>query len=503
MQPICASQSIPRLHDWSLRAFIGAGVAAAMFLAVYVKLGWHEGLGYVASHQATATASWGIFVVALGVAGLHDARRRVGPGRTLLAASIAVFCGTILSSMLLWATSPDQVALAMTFVSGSFVLLAVLAIHLVYPRLRELGFGMTRCLVIGTSQDAKAVIELIHRYPQAGLKAMGIVHCGKGPAAIGTPIAGCRVLGTEASLKRLVSVHRVDKLIVAAPREVDTVLLRRLRSFRYRGLAVADYVSLNEELTQEIPIEHIDDEWLFAASMNSSRPHIRRFKRTLDVAASIVALVLTAPLLAVAALLIKLDSKGPIHFRQERLGRDRVPFTILKLRTMTADAESRSGPVWATTNDPRITRIGRWLRKFRIDELPQFVNVLRGEMSLIGPRPEREVFVNQLTEQVPFYAERFMVQPGITGWAQVMQSYAASVEESRRKLQADLYYIKHISFLTDMFIILKTIKVVLLGLERNPSIDANESVGELVTERNLSQSRGVIPVTAASHQHAG
>jgi exopolysaccharide biosynthesis polyprenyl glycosylphosphotransferase len=200
-------------------------------------------------------------------------------------------------------------------------------------------------------------------------------------------------------------------------------------------------------------------------------------ERAFDVVASVGALVVTAPIMAVTAVLVALDSPGPILHRQERLGRVGVAFTILKFRTMAADAESRTGPVWASENDPRVTRVGRWLRRFHIDEIPQFVNVLRGEMSLIGPRPERDVFVKRLEEEVPFYAERLMVQPGITGWAQVMQSYASSTEDSRQKLQADLYYIKHMSFLTDMHIILKTVNVVLCGHPRSRSFEAIAALG--------------------------
>jgi exopolysaccharide biosynthesis polyprenyl glycosylphosphotransferase len=252
--------------------------------------------------------------------------------------------------------------------------------------------------------------------------------------------------------------------------------MRRLRSFRYRGVELADYVSLHEELTKEIPVADINDEWLLAASLNTSRPHVRRLKRLFDVVGSLGALVLTAPLAAAAALWVKLESPGPVLYRQERLGREGVTFTILKFRTMAADAEMATGPVWAVDDDPRITRAGRWLRRFRIDEVPQLINVLRGEMSLIGPRPERDAFVRELEKQIPYYSERFMVPPGITGWAQVMQSYASSIDESRRKLEADLYYIKHMSFLTDMYIILKTVKVVLFGRERNRSAEGTGAV---------------------------
>jgi exopolysaccharide biosynthesis polyprenyl glycosylphosphotransferase len=293
---------------------------------------------------------------------------------------------------------------------------------------------------------------------------------------VGTSVADYPVLGTEDALGRLVQLHRADTLIVAAPHEVESALLMRLRAIRHHGVTLTDYVSLHEELTQEIPVGDVNDEWLFAASMNGSRPHVLRLKRAFDVVVSVGALVVTAPIMAVTAVLVALGSPGPILHRQERLGRVGAAFTILKFRTMAADAESQTGPVWAAENDPRVTRVGWWLRRFHIDEIPQFFNVLRGEMSLIGPRPERDVFVKRLEEEIPFYAERLMVQPGITGWAQVMQSYAASTADARQKLQADLYYIKHMSFLTDMHIILKTVNVVLCGHPRNRSFEATDAM---------------------------
>jgi exopolysaccharide biosynthesis polyprenyl glycosylphosphotransferase len=277
------------------------------------------------------------------------------------------------------------------------------------------------------------------------------------------------VLGSEERLEQLVRRHRIERLIVPAPVETETALLRRLRCCRYRGVELVDYRSLYEELMHEIPLERLDESWLLAASLNSSRLHICRLKRAVDVVVALGGLIATAPVLAVAAVLIPLDSRGSILYRQERLGQDGEPFSMLKFRTMTVAAEDTSGPVWAAENDPRITRIGKWLRKFRIDELPQLINVLRGQMSLVGPRPERAAFIARLAPAIPFYAERMMVKPGITGWAQVRQPYAASDEAARRKLQADLYYIKHMSFLTDLYICLMTVRIVLLGQERVPA----------------------------------
>lgn len=491
MQPICSFRSRPRRRVWVLGASHAVLMAVTLLAAVCLRLGWSDGLDYLTAHHFTASASWGIFMVALGTAGLYDSDPLKGLVKTLAAAGIAVLGGTLVATALLWATSSWHNGRGILLVFAILALAAVLAMHLIHRLLLGLGFLSSRCLVIGTNGEARRAIDLIHRHPHAGLQVVGMVHCGNEPGIVGTRIDNYPVLGSAVALKRLVQLHRIDRLIVAAPGEVETTLLRRLRSFRYRGVALADYVSLHEELTQEISIEHINDEWLFAASMNNSRPHIRRFKRPLDIVTSLGALVLTAPLAALVALLVKLDSPGPVLYRQERLGRGGVAFTILKFRTMAADAESRTGPIWALEDDSRITRVGRWLRKFRIDEVPQLVNVLRGEMSLIGPRPEREVFVKQLAERIPFYAERLMVHPGITGWAQVMQSYAASIEDSRRKLQADLYYIKHMSFLTDMDIILKTVKVVLSGRERSRSVASALVLGPTPLAASGAAHRGI------------
>ena len=417
-----------------------------MSAAVCLRWGWRGGLDYMAAQHVTVSASLGIFCVVLGTAGLYDSDRQERLGRTIAAAMVALLGGTLLATALLWATSVWGSARGIVPAFAMIALLALLAMRMIHRLLRGLGFMTTRCIVIGTDDETRRAIDLIRRHPRAGLHVVATVGCG-----------------TEESLMRLVRVHGVDQIIIAAPRELDSTGLRQLRSLRYRGIALADYVSLHEELTQQIPVEDINEDWLLAASMNSSRPHVRRIKRAVDLLASVGALVLTAPIAATAALLVKLGSPGPVHHRQERMGRNGAVFTILKFRTMFGDAESRTGPVWAMDNDPRITCTGRWLRRFHIDEIPQFINVLRGEMSVVGPRPEREVFVNSLAAQIPFYAERLMVHPGMTGWAQVTQPYAASTKESRRKFQADLYYIKHMSFLTDASIILKTVNIILFG----------------------------------------
>jgi exopolysaccharide biosynthesis polyprenyl glycosylphosphotransferase len=186
-------------------------------------------------------------------------------------------------------------------------------------------------------------------------------------------------------------------------------------------------------------------------------------KRTFDIVVSAALLVVAAPVIALASLLIALEGGGPIIYRQDRIGYRGQRFTVYKLRSMSKDAEKDGKPAWAGKNDARVTRVGRWIRRARIDELPQLLNVLKGEMSFVGPRPERPEFVAMLTEQIPYYAVRHSVKPGLTGWAQVRYSYGATVEQSVRKLEYDLYYVKNHTLLLDLVILLETVRVVLLG----------------------------------------
>jgi hypothetical protein len=245
---------------------------------------------------------------------------------------LAVAGGTIITTALLWVTSSWEPARGILLTYAALALLAVFAMRLIFGLMRGAGFLASRCLVIGTTDDARRAIDLIHRHPNAGLEVVGVVHCGKEPGIVGTLIAGCPVLGTGDTLRRLAQLHRINTLIVAAPGNVDATLLSRLRSFRYHGFALADYVTLHEELAHQIPVSDINEEWLFAASMHTSRPHVLRFKRVFDVVGSVGALVLTAPAIAVTAVLVALDSPGPVFHRQRRLGRTGVAFTILDCR---------------------------------------------------------------------------------------------------------------------------------------------------------------------------
>jgi len=235
---------------------------------------------------------------------------------------------------------------------------------------------------------------------------------------------------------------------------------------KLRGLRIEPAVESCERICKKIWIAGLQPEWwIYSNGFIPTRPS-RALKRSIDIMGAIIVTILAAPVMIFSAILIRLTSAGPVFYRQERLGHYGRPFMVLKFRSMYVDAESGTGPVWAAKNDNRITPLGRILRKFRIDELPQLFNVLKGEMSFVGPRPERPCFMDSLRLEIPYYDLRHYVRPGITGWAQVMYSYGDSIEDAYEKLQYDLYYAKHMSLLLDLTILFKTIRVVLAGKGR-------------------------------------
>ena len=256
--------------------------------------------------------------------------------------------------------------------------------------------------------------------------------------------------------------RRATTILLLPDAPIDDDIAHDLLEAKLRGRMVVDIRSFYEHVVQRLPISQINDEWLLQTegfSLNT-RGSLRRLKRAFDVLISLVLLVPAAPVMALTALLIRLESPGPVIYRQDRVGLHEREFTVYKFRSMRVDAE-KNGAVWASANDSRVTRVGKFIRKVRIDELPQIWNILKGDMSFIGPRPERMAFVTQLKEHIPYYSLRHTVKPGLTGWAQVCYPYGASEEDSRRKLEYDLYYVKNMSILLDIHIIFKTVGVVL------------------------------------------
>jgi sugar transferase (PEP-CTERM system associated) len=272
-----------------------------------------------------------------------------------------------------------------------------------------------------------------------------------------------RVVGTYGELFDIVNNLDVQLVLVAYPDRRGTLPVEQLLEVKFRGVEVEEGVQFYERNTSKLYVRELKPSQLIFAEGFAARPGTRRLKRILDVTVSVIGIVLSAPLMLLTALAIRLESPGPTLYSQVRAGEFGKLFTIYKFRSMRTDAE-KAGAQFAQENDPRVTRVGKFIRKTRLDELPQFWNVLRGDMSMVGPRPERPVFIEQLEQQVPFFKQRLYVKPGVTGHAQVRCRYGASTEDMVEKLQYDLYYIKSYNIFFDLSIMLDTVKVVLLRI---------------------------------------
>lgn len=318
-----------------------------------------------------------------------------------------------------------------------------------------------RVLVLGTGPEARVVEASLATAAPPGLDLVGFYALEKVDQ---TTVSPNRVIARVGALEDTVKRLRVNEIIVAVRQQRGGVLpLRSLLECRLAGVQVTDLARFFERVHGQVPIESLKASWLIYGN-GFRQSWLRTFvKRSFDVIVSAMLLALMLPVMAATALAIALESGFPVIYRQERVGLGGRTFRVLKFRSMRKDAEADGQAAYAAVGDARVTALGRFLRQARIDELPQLLNVLRGEMSFVGPRPERPVFVKMLTEQIPFYAVRHSVKPGITGWAQVRYSYGSTVEQSMKKLEYDLYYVKNHTLSLDLLILLETVRVVLLG----------------------------------------
>jgi exopolysaccharide biosynthesis polyprenyl glycosylphosphotransferase len=317
-----------------------------------------------------------------------------------------------------------------------------------------------RLLIIGAGQAGRYLLNAIRRRPGCGFLPVGFVD--DDDQKVGTRLDDLPILGNSAQLADLINELKVNLAVVAITGERSPRLTNNLIMVSWDDCRLLDMPSFYEFLSGKLPTDHISDDWIFDWSINSRKIYYIRVKRLMDLTMAGLCLMVASPLMLLTALLIKLDSRGPIFFKQERLGQKGKPFTIIKFRTMFQGAEN-NGPVWTDYNDPRITRIGRVIRKLRLDELPQLWNIIRGEMSFIGPRPLAHT---SYMENIDFYKYRTLVKPGITGWAQVTFPEGLTINSTQEKLKYDLYYIKNIGFMLDLAILLKTVRTVIFGKGR-------------------------------------
>ncbi|MCU1286123.1 MAG: tuaA [Acidobacteriales bacterium] len=325
---------------------------------------------------------------------------------------------------------------------------------------RAYGAG-ERILLVGSGDAVHSLIRELRGRPDLPITLIGTVdEEGYAGSAVFPNLSS---LGTLKDLGQIIKDSSPDRLIVALKERRQQLPIDLLLSYRMRGLVIEEASALYQKLTGKVPVESIRPSALIFSDGFSQSTLQKIYGRLLGFIAAVLALIFVGPFLLLIAAVIKLDSRGPALYKQSRVGLNGELFDVLKFRSMRMDAEATSGPVWAQDVDPRITRVGRFLRKVRLDELPQLINVLYGHMSFVGPRPERPFFVDLLKDKIPFYDLRHAVRPGITGWAQVSCHYGATVEDAQQKLEYDLFYIKNFSLSFDSLILFQTIKIVLFG----------------------------------------
>jgi len=371
------------------------------------------------------------------------------------------FASILLAVIYFWSPAA-MIGRGVFLFAAIFIIVCVVVWRLLFAWISRQVAPRERLLLVGTGAAAVELARELHqRRQELGVEIVGFVD--PDPARVGAAVINPGVVGAIDDITSLVSSMAVDRVVVSLSDARGKLPMDRLLDIRLQSGVTFDHLTdVYEEYTGKIAVENLRPSWLiFSAGFRKSRV-IATAKRVFDVGGALVGLTLALPLMAIVAVLVRLNSPGAILYHQERVGLNGRVFRIHKFRTMRADAEATTGPVWSTANDTRITRVGRFLRLTRFDELPQLWNVLRGDMSLVGPRPERPEFVSQLTEAIPFYGQRHVVKPGVTGWAQVRYTYGATVEDAIEKLQYDLYYIKNMSLALDMVIAMETLKIIVL-----------------------------------------
>jgi sugar transferase (PEP-CTERM system associated) len=346
-------------------------------------------------------------------------------------------------------------------ISAALVLFVITGWRVVFEWFTRTVGPRERLLLIGTGTAAVELARELHSLRHT-LRVRIVGFIDSDPAKVGASVINPGVVGTIADIPRIVRSHRVDRVVVSLSDSRGKLPVLQLLEMKLNDGVAFDYLaSVYEEYTGKIAVENLRPSWFIFSDGFRKSPALIMTKRVVDLMVAGIALVLMLPAMALVALLIKLTSNGPVLYHQTRVGAHGRIFTVHKFRSMIADAEASTGAVWAEKNDRRVTFIGGFLRRTFLDELPQLWNVLRGDMSLVGPRPERPEFVRSLTEQIEFYGQRHVVRPGLTGWAQIRYTYGASVEDAMKKLQYDLYYIKNMSIALDLFILFSTVKTVL------------------------------------------
>ena len=447
---------------FGLVAFENVLIIAAVAAAVRLRLGWEGWLTFVVENGIGKTLLISaVCQLCFYYSDLYESRayadRRELCVRLVQGLGAASF---VLAALYFWFPG-------LIIGRGVFLIAAVLVVtllggwRLLVEWLRRRTAPRERLLLVGTSAQAVSLArELFERRVELGVEIVGFVD--PDPSHLGMPVLNPGVIGGIDDIPSIASSRGVNRIVVSLADARGKLPMDKLLAMKLNGVRFDHLASVYEEYTGKIAVENLRPSWLIFSSGFQKSPLVKTLKRGFDILSASIGLVFGLPLMMVIAAALKLTSQGPVLYHQRRVGRNGRLFNVHKFRSMRVDAEAETGAVWARPDDDRVTAVGRFLRRTRLDELPQLWNVLTGEMSLIGPRPERPEFVEELTRQIPFYGERHTVKPGITGWAQVRYTYGASVEDALEKLQYDLFYIKNLTLTLDLFIFFDTIKTVIL-----------------------------------------
>lgn len=455
---------------WITAFFVGAGIRFYGDWATF--------------HEAISDYAPGLVISALGLVGLAYIFGLYSIGGTRLRLRrriVLISCCLFAAAVVLLALGSINYSLQVG--RGVLVLSVVPATFMIWLHhviIHNLSYGFKeRAVVFVSSEEDEAEALLLQSMELRNCVLLGC-YVRKGYV----PKSDIKCLGNLTEVRKRVEESEIDRVYCTTDSQREPDVAQLLRRLRYSGVSISSTSLACEEAYQAIPLGLIDDEWLLHACGQPNHMYIAKSKRLVDIVVSISIGIVLLPAMLLGVLLVRWwGGSGPVFFRQERLGRFGRKFEVIKLRTMGVDAEAK-GAQWSSANDPRVTPVGRFLRKFRIDEIPQLWNVLRGDMSFVGPRPERQEFVDQLSAVIPYFSERLLINPGLTGWAQVCYPYGSTVEDAVRKLEFDLYYLKNMGLVMDLFVLLDTIKIVLRG---GASSRRGENLAEF--ERKLQETR--------------
>lgn len=379
--------------------------------------------------------------------------------RLLLVQQVCLAAGAALLVMAFFGyMNPDLLLGRWMMITGSFAAVIVLPLwRIFYWRYGIAALRSERVLLLGGSSILGEVAEVVQAKPEFGYTIIGYL-CEDNPAEFSVPC-----LGNVSNLREICDQHRPTRIVVGMAERRNRMPVQDLLEIRFAGVLIEDAADTYETALRRVCSRQIQPSQLIFTSELGPRPRALAVQNFYSIIIGLIGIVVLSPLMLITAILVKLSSKGPVFYKQRRVGLNGKLFNIYKFRSMYADAEKRTGAVWAKKDDPRITPIGKWLRKLRLDELPQLWNVVKRDMSVVGPRPERPEFVDVLAAQIPYYRQRLAVKPGITGWAQINHKYGDTDLDAMIKLEYDLYYIKHLSAALDFYIIFHTVKVMLLS----------------------------------------